>query len=176
MSDTNRAGNAESAPGDTAAHFVALSLIQNAHAGKLGAYMKATGSRDVVITMPVKMEVAGPQRAAFLCCVGGHMGILTAREPLSDAAAADCPKGHKCLFGWVPAHRFGHDDFGIYIDDIGVGRDIAERHDCRNYRAGGCRVGHCGMVRLTGLHVWCPRIALNNSGLVPSPVPTSCAR
>ena len=59
MSDTNRAGNAGSAPGDSAAHFVPLSLIQNAHAGKLEAYMKATGSRDVVITMPVKMEVAG---------------------------------------------------------------------------------------------------------------------
>ena len=45
-------------------------------------------------------------------------------SPLSDAAAADCPEGHKCLFGWVPAHRFGHDDFGIYIDDIGVGETL----------------------------------------------------
>ena len=123
MSDTNRAGNAGSAPGDSAAHFVPLSLIQNAHAGRLEAYMKATGSRDVVITMPVKMEVAGRkgQRFFVALAVTWH---FDSSEPLSDAAAADCPKGHKCLFGWVPAHRFGHDDFGIYIDDIGVGETL----------------------------------------------------
>ena len=45
-------------------------------------------------------------------------------EPLSDAAAADCPKGSQCLFAWVPAHRFGRDDFGIYIDDIGAGETL----------------------------------------------------
>ena len=45
-------------------------------------------------------------------------------EALHDAATAECPADHDCVFAWVPADRFGSDDFGIYIEDIGVGEQL----------------------------------------------------
>jgi hypothetical protein len=115
--------NAGASDDMTGAHFVPLSTITDSHNGSLEAYMRATGSRDVVITMQVTMEVAGSKGNRFFVALGVTWNFDSS-EPLADAAATDCPKAHKCLFGWVPAHRFGQDDFGIYIDDIGVGETL----------------------------------------------------
>ena len=106
-----------------AAHFVPLSQILELHDGQLESYMRAADSRDVVITMPVTMEVAGKKGKRFFVALGVTWHFDSS-EPLADAAAADCPKGSQCLFAWVPAHRFGRDEFGIYIDDIGAGETL----------------------------------------------------
>ena len=105
------------------AHFVPLSVIMSDYGGNLAAYIEATGSRDNVITMPVEMEVAGVKGRKFMTAVAVTWNFDSA-EALQDAALADCPHGHDCVFAWVPANRFGSDDFGIYIEDIGAGEQL----------------------------------------------------
>jgi hypothetical protein len=105
------------------AHFVPLAAILADYGGEIGAYIRGTGSRDNVVTMPVEMEVAGKGGRMFFVAVAVTWNFDSA-EPLQDAAAEECPKGHECLFAWVPAHLFGKEDFGIYINDIGVGDNL----------------------------------------------------
>ena len=105
------------------AHFVPLAAILADYGGEIGAYIRGTGSRDNVVTMPVEMEVSGKGGRMFFVAVAVTWNFDSA-EPLQDAAAEECPKGHECLFAWVPAHLFGKEDFGIYINDIGVGDNL----------------------------------------------------
>ncbi len=105
------------------AHFVPLAAILADYGGEIGAYIRGTGSRDNVVTMPVEMEVAGKGGRMFFVAVAVTWNFDSA-EPLQDAAAEECPEGHECLFAWVPAHLFGKEDFGIYINDIGVGDNL----------------------------------------------------
>ena len=105
------------------AHFVPLAAILADYGGEIGAYIRGTGSRDNVVTMPVEMEVAGKGGRMFFVAVAVTWNFDSA-EPLQDAAAEECPQGHECLFAWVPAHLFGKEDFGIYINDIGVGDNL----------------------------------------------------
>ena len=37
-------------------------------------------------------------------------------EALSDEFARNAPEGHIPIFAWIPANRYGSDDFGIFID------------------------------------------------------------
>ncbi len=105
------------------AHFVPLEVIMSDHAGSLAAYIEATASRDNVITMQVEMEVAGVTGRKFMVAVAVTWSFDSA-EALQDAAVEECPSDHDCVFAWVPADRFGSDDFGIYIEDIGVGEQL----------------------------------------------------
>ena len=102
------------------AHFVPLSVIISDYDGRLASYIEATGSRDNVITMPVEMEVGGIEGRKFLVALAVTWNFDSA-EALQDAVVEECPRDHDCVFAWVPADRFGTDDFGIYIEDIGVG-------------------------------------------------------
>ena len=106
-----------------AAHFVPLAVIMSDYEGRLAGYIRATGSRDNVITMPVEMEVAGVKGRKFMVAVAVTWNFDSA-EALQDAAAEECPSDHDCVFAWVPADRAGRDDFGIYIDDIGAGETL----------------------------------------------------
>jgi hypothetical protein len=106
-----------------AAHFVPLAAIMSDYGGSLAGYIRATGSHDNVITMEVEMEVAGVKGRKFMAAVAVTRNFDSA-EALQDAAAAECPPGHDCVFAWVPADRFGSEDFGIYIEDIGVGEQL----------------------------------------------------
>ena len=112
-------------PSDTpdGAHFVPLAMIMSDYEGSLATYIKVSGSRDNVITMQVEMEVAGAKGRKFMTAVAVTWNFDSA-EALQDAAAEECPSDHDCVFAWVPADRFGGDDFGIYIDDIGVGEKL----------------------------------------------------
>lgn len=105
------------------AHFVPLAVIMSDFDSSLAAYIATTGSRDNVITMQVEMEVAGASGRKFLVAVAVTWNFDSA-EALQDAATEECPSNHDCVFAWVPADRFGRDDFGIYIDDIGVGEQL----------------------------------------------------
>lgn len=105
------------------AHFVPLSVIIDKHQGKLSTYMSTANSHDVAVTMPVTIDVAKKKNQKFFVVVAVTMNFETA-EAVNDEAMRQCPKGHQCLFAWVPAHLFGSDDFGIFIDELGIGENL----------------------------------------------------
>ena len=105
------------------AHFVPLSVIIDDHNGRLSDYMKQANSQDVAVTMPVSIDVAKKKNQKFFVVVAVTMNFETA-EAVSDEAVRQCPDGHQCLFAWVPAHMFGSDEFGIFIDELGIGENL----------------------------------------------------
>jgi len=66
------------------AHFVLLSVIMSDHGGDLASYMAASGSSDVVVTMPVTMDVVGRGTQSFFVAVAVTWHFDSA-EPLQDA-------------------------------------------------------------------------------------------
>ena len=105
------------------AHFVPLPAIMDQHAGQLLGYMQEHEARNVVITLKVKIDIAGKKKQPFFVAVGVTFDFETP-EALVDEAQRQCPHDHDCLFAWVPAHLFGSKDFGIAIDEIGVGENL----------------------------------------------------
>ena len=102
------------------AHFVPLAVIIDEYDGALGQYMSATGAGDVVVTMPVTVDVAREGKQKFFVAVA----VTTAfegSEALSDEVERTAPKDHRPVFAWVPANLFGRDDFGIFIDEVPIG-------------------------------------------------------
>ena len=108
---------------DTPAHFVPLAVIIDQYKGKLARYMAAENTQDVVVTMSVEMAVANQGDRKFFVAVAVTKHFSDS-ESLSDEAERQCPKGHKCLFAWVPAPLFGQDDFAIFIDELGIGENL----------------------------------------------------
>ena len=105
------------------AHFVPLSAIMDQYAGQLLDYMQEHEARNVVITLQVKIDIAGKKKQPFFVAVGVTFDFETP-EALVDEAQRQCPHDHDCLFAWVPAHLFGSEDFCIAIDEIGVGENL----------------------------------------------------
>ena len=105
------------------AHFVPLSAIMDQHGGRLLDYMQEHKARNVVITLQVKIDIAGKRKQPFFVAVGVTFDFETP-EALVDEAQRQCPHDHDCLFAWVPAHLFGSKNFGIAIDEIGVGENL----------------------------------------------------
>ena len=102
------------------AHFVPLAVIIDEYDGVLDQYMSATGAGDVVVTMPVMVDVAREGKQKFFVAVA----VTTAfddPEALSDEIERTTPKGHQPVFAWVPANLFGRDNFGIFIDEAPIG-------------------------------------------------------
>lgn len=112
----------DTAPNDPA-HFVPLSVIINDHKGRLSDYMMVANSQDVAVTMPVVVDVAKKKNQKFFVVVAVTMHFDSA-EAINDEAIRQCPKDHQCLFAWVPADLFGSDDFGIFIDELGIGENL----------------------------------------------------
>ena len=110
-------------PIDETAHFVPLPVIIDEYEGLLHDYMQRHAARNVVVTMSVEMDVAKRQRTKFFVAVALTFDFDTP-EAVSDEAHRQCPKGHQCLFAWVPAHLFGRDEFAIMIDEIGAGETL----------------------------------------------------
>ena len=110
---------------DHAAHFVPLSVIMSDYDGALQTYMQRHDCQNVVVTMPVEMDVAGKSGQKFFAAVAVTMHFDSV-EAIRDAVQEECPSQHDCVLAWVPADRFGHEDFGIYIEDIGVGDVLQE--------------------------------------------------
>ena len=108
---------------NSSAHFVPLSVIMDQHAGQLLTYMQEHETRNVVITLPVRIDVAGKRKQPFFVAVGVTFDFETP-EALVDEVERQCPNDHLCLFAWVPAHLFGSEDFGIAIDEIRVGENL----------------------------------------------------
>jgi len=105
------------------AHFVPLGVIRAEYGGSLEAYIRRHAVGDVVITMAVDMAVAGQNRQKFFVAVAVTTHFDEA-ESLSDEVERMAPKNHMPLFAWVPAHLYGSDDFGIFIDDAPIGENL----------------------------------------------------
>ena len=82
--------------------------------------LREAGAGDVVVTMPVTVDVAREGKQKFFVAVA----VTTAfddPEALADEIERTAPKGHRPVFAWVPANLFGRDDFGIFIDEVPIG-------------------------------------------------------
>ena len=105
------------------AHFVPLADIMQSHDGALLSYMRDTNASDVVVTMPISVEIANKDVQKFLVTVAVTTQF-DSPEPLSDEARCITPKHHQTVFAWIPADCYGTDDFGIYIDEVAIGETL----------------------------------------------------
>jgi len=122
MSQRSRKSVSGQAPGEPA-HFVPLHVIREKHGGRLANYMSRHKARDVVVTMPVDMEVGTGGRQKFFVAVAVTSGFDES-ESLADEVQRMAPKRHMPLFAWVPANLYGTDDFGIFIDEAPIGENL----------------------------------------------------
>ena len=58
--------NSEAAPPSGPAHFVPLSVIRADYRGKLARYMAGNNTADVVVTMPLEIDVASGKQKFFV--------------------------------------------------------------------------------------------------------------
>ncbi|WP_438997169.1 hypothetical protein [Candidatus Puniceispirillum sp.] len=118
-------------PQETTSHtyFVPLASIMEHHEGNLAMAMKTDDLRNCVVTMPVIMDVGtagdGGKAGAQSFFVGVAVTCdYASPEALSDEFARNAPAGHIPIFAWIPANRFGNDDFGIFIDPNDCGETL----------------------------------------------------
>ena len=107
----------------SAAHFVPLADIIQSYDGTVHNYMQDCEAHNVVVTMPISVEIADKGMEKFFVAVALTMQF-DSPEPLSDEARRQTPKGHQTVFAWVPANLYEMADFGIYIDDIEIGENL----------------------------------------------------
>ena len=105
------------------AHFVPLADIMQSHDGALLSYMRDTNASDVVVTMPISVEIANEDVQKFFVTVAVTTQF-DSPEPLFDEARRITPKHHQTVFAWIPADRYGTDDFGIFIDEVAIGETL----------------------------------------------------
>ena len=122
MSQRSRKSTSAQGPREPA-HFVPLHVIREKHAGKLANYMTRHKATDVVVTMPVDMEVGAGGRQKFFVAVAVTTGFDES-EALADEVQRMAPKRHMPLFAWVPANLYGTDDFGVFIDEAPIGENL----------------------------------------------------
>jgi len=105
------------------AHFVPLADIMQSYEGAVHNYMCQSDAPNVVVTLPISVEIADEGAQKFFVAVAVTMQF-DSPEPLSDEARRQTPKGHQTVFAWIPANTYDTADFGIYIDDIEIGENL----------------------------------------------------
>ena len=105
------------------AHFVPLADIMQSYEGAVHNYMRENDAPNVVVTLPISVEIADKGTQKFFVAVAVTMQF-DSPEPLSDEARRQTPKGHQMVFAWIPANTYDTADFGIYIDDIEIGENL----------------------------------------------------
>lgn len=112
-------------PQDTSSHtyFVSLASIMEDHDGNLAVAMKKEGLRNCIVTMPIVMDVVKAGAQSFFVGVAVTCDF-DSPEALSDEFARTAPEGHIPIFAWIPANKFGSDDFGIFIDPNDCGETL----------------------------------------------------
>ena len=97
-----------------------LAVIINDYEASLFGYMRANNANDVVVTMPVTIDMTNQGTKKFFVAVA-----VTTRfeepEALSDEIGRSAPKGHTPLFAWVPANLYHSKEFGVFIDEAPIG-------------------------------------------------------
>ena len=105
------------------AHFVPLADLLQSYDGAVHNYIQDCKAHNVVVTMPISVEIADKGMEKFFVAVAVTMQF-DSPEPLSDEARRQAPKGHQTVFAWIPADTYDTADFGIYIDDIEIGENL----------------------------------------------------
>ena len=105
------------------AHFVPLAVIMRSYQGAVHNYMRDCETHNVVVTMPISVEIEDKGAQKFFVAVAVTMQFGSP-EPLSDEARRQTPKGHQTVFAWIPANVYDTAKFGIYIDDIAIGENL----------------------------------------------------
>lgn len=105
------------------AHFVPLADIVQSYDGAVHNYMRKNDAPNVVVTMPINVEIADKGVQKFLVAVAVTMQF-DSPEPLSDEARQQTSKGYQTVFAWIPANVYDTAKFGIYIDDIAIGENL----------------------------------------------------
>ena len=100
-----------------------LAVNMQSQDGALLSYMRDTNASDVVVTMPISVEIANKDVQKFMVTVAVTTQF-DSPEPLSDEARRITPKHHQTVFAWIPADCYGTDDFGIYIDEVAIGETL----------------------------------------------------
>ena len=108
---------------DSPAHFVPLAVIINDYAATLFGYMRANNADDVVVTMPVTVDVTNQGKKKFFVAVAVTTGF-EGPEALSDEIERTAPKGHTPLFAWVPANLYNSREFGVFVDEAPIGEAL----------------------------------------------------
>ena len=105
------------------AHFVPLADIVQLYDGAVHNYMRKNDAPNVVVTMPINVEIADKGVQKFLVAVAVTMHF-DSPEPLSDEARRQTSKDYQTVFAWIPANVYDTAKFGIYIDDIAIGENL----------------------------------------------------
>ena len=77
--------NSEAVPPSGPAHFVPLSVIRSDYRGKLARYMAGNNTADVVVTMPLEIDVAKSGKQKFFVAVA-----VTTHFDETESLADDC--------------------------------------------------------------------------------------
>ena len=104
-------------------YFVPLATIMEHHDGNLAMAMKMDDLRNCIVTMPIVMDVVKAGVQNFFVGVAVTCDF-DSPEALSDEFARSAPDDHIPIFAWIPANRFGSDDFGIFIDPNDCGETL----------------------------------------------------
>ena len=76
------------------AHFVPLADIMQSYEGAVHNYMCQSDAPNVVVTLPISVEIADKKTQKFFVAVAVTMQF-DSPEPLSDEARRQTPKGIK---------------------------------------------------------------------------------
>mgnify|MGYP000105299904 CR=1 FL=1 len=105
-------------------HIVSLAELSEDYQGQLSVYQAKMDARNLIITMEVKMSVAGGRPRPHAAALAVSHDYQDAEE-LMTMAKQCFSKKTPFAFGWVPANLYGSDKFGIFIEPGEMGELLA---------------------------------------------------
>ena len=105
-------------------HFVTIGEIVEEYDGQLALFMKRQKTKNVVITMQVDMVVGSAPSKTYGAAVAVTYELSDPEEVMSQLKPIFTKKV-PFAFGWVPAHLYGSDEFGIFIEAGELGEKLA---------------------------------------------------
>ena len=105
-------------------HFVTIGEIVEDYDGRIALFMKRHKTKNIVITMQVDMVVGNEASKTYGAAVAVTYDLENPDEVISQLKPIFTNKV-PFAFGWVPAHLYGSDDFGIFIEAGNLGEKLA---------------------------------------------------
>lgn len=105
-------------------HFVTIGEIVEEYDGQLALFMKRHKTKNIVITMQVDMVVGKAPSKTYGAAVAVTYDLSDPEEVMSQLKPIFTKKV-PFAFGWVPAHLYGSEEFGIFIEAGELGEKLA---------------------------------------------------
>ena len=105
-------------------HYVTIGEIVEEYDSQLAIFMKHHKTKNVVITMQVDMVVGNAPSKTYGAAVAVSHGLDDPEEVMVQLKPVFTKKA-PFAFGWIPAHLYGSDDFGIFIEPGQLGEKLA---------------------------------------------------